>query len=190
VSTFPTQHTYATSELLTAANLNTHPNGISWLTAQRPLLEVTQLSATTSVPNTTWTAIKCDNVVSDSESGYSTSTGRYTFDQMGWYFLSGSINFAGNATGIRAMRWNTSYGVIIGLQCSPAAVVPPGTSNPALNTSLNMGTLIGAKSGDWVQMEGYQNSGGALSTALNYASNRAEASFFSILWVGGQTSSV
>lgn len=190
MSTFPAQHSYASAEALTAANLNTHPNGITWLTSSRPLLLAHQASATTSIPNTTWTAITYDTVDSDSESGFNSSTGRYTFNQMGWYFLSGSINFAGNATGIRAMHWNTSYGIIIGLECSPAAVVPPGTTNPALNTSLNMGTLIGAKSGDWVQMEGYQNSGGALSTATNFANNRAESSFFSITWVGGQTSSV
>ncbi|MFF2551813.1 hypothetical protein ACFVUS_12485 [Nocardia sp. NPDC058058] len=187
MSTFPTQHVYATSELLTAANLTNHANGISWLTSSRPLLLAHQASATTTLSNSTWTAITYDTTDSDSEGGFNAATGRYTFNQMGWYFLSGSVNYAGNATGVRAMRWRTNYATIIGLECSPAPTTPAGSP---LNCSLNMGTLIGAISGDWVQMEGWHNSGGSLSTATNYAANHGEASFFSIVWVGGQTSSV
>ncbi|MEU6582743.1 hypothetical protein [Nocardia sp. NPDC046763] len=170
----PTQHTYATAEVVTAANLNTHPQGITWQLRNKPQMLARQVSATTSIPNNAWTIVKMDTVDIDTETGYSTSTGKYTCKVAGWHYITANIVFAANSTGDRGVHIVTSFGNITGVELAPA-------SN--LNTGLNFAVMIRLNIGDTVWCEAIQTSGAALSTSTNYASGRAEASFLDIMYL-------
>lgn len=142
--------------------LNTMRDAINYLNLP-PLAELRQ-SGAQSVPNNTWTAITFDVEDWDSDvdgtGGHSTSsnTSRYTARYPGWYFVSGGVGFAVNTTGQRGCRWSVN-GVT---QTAGASL---WTASSAFESCIPArGKYLYLAISDYVELYGYQSSGGALNT--------------------------
>ncbi|WBP89544.1 hypothetical protein [Kitasatospora cathayae] len=115
-----------------------------------------------SLPNTTWTALTLDTQQLDSYGGHSlvSNTSRYVAPLTGWYTVSGVAGIANNPSGARGARINVNGSPVQG--CATflfaASGVDLGIPTPTRDIHLN--------TGDYVEVCGYQNSGGALNSAI------------------------
>lgn len=143
--------------------------------ANPPMAKV-RSTGTVSLTSATWTIITFNTEDWDTDTLHSTSTntGRMTATTAGVYHFQGAIRFGANATGSRgaALRKN---GTGSGL---------PTDSNPLIQAAATGPTIVPVTNdirlsvGDWVELIGYQSSGGALSTE-----NSEGASFLACRWV-------
>jgi hypothetical protein len=128
-----------------------------------------------SVNNSVTTPIPLTVTGVDSDSGHSnlTNNTRYTAQVSGWYMVSGTISWNTNTTGNRlsylAKNGRILYGSTVMVPATTAfTVVPTGTVLILLNAS------------DYVELWGYQSSGGALTTATGITS---QGTFLHAWWV-------
>lgn len=171
-------HTWAAGDYPTAAYFNQEiRDNVSFL-ANPPACRVTN-TAVQSVGNAAWTAMTFDTELFDTDSMHSTSsnTSRITATTAGLYLFTGAIAWTANATGQRgcAFRKNSS-----------------GTNNPtdsgSLYTAVTNTTatytpaamLIKLAAADYVELVGYQSSGGPLNTA----DQTLGFHYFAAVWVG------
>jgi hypothetical protein len=162
-----------TGGILTSSQLNQYRDAINF-TENPPILETRQ-SIVQSIPNATFTALLFDVNEKDSVNGHSTSvnTSRYTAVYAGWYVCSGAYAVALNATGNRGVRWAVNGTLLNG---SDGWVPGTGTSN---NTVVARTKRIFLNVGDYVELQAFQASGGALNTSVT-----GEAmSSMSVQWV-------
>jgi len=122
-------------------------------------------SVAQSIPNATWTAITLDTAQTDPYSGHSnvTNSSRYTCQSAapGWYTVCGVIAYSPNSTGFRTARLQINGTGISGM----TSYGPNnGTAEAIIITSVRD---IFLNIGDYVEVAGYQNSGGALNTAVS-----------------------
>ncbi len=129
----------------------------------RPLCRLRQ-SVAQSPANGTWTAISFDLEDIDDDpdgiGGHSTTTNttRYTARYPGWYRCGGATGWSSNATGARGARW-----AVNGSTVAASEIILPTVSGiscivPARNVEVYLAT------NDYVELLGYQGSGGALAT--------------------------
>lgn len=140
---------------------------------ERPPLAVLFQTVVQSVPNGTWGVLTFDSEVVDTYGGHSTSsnTSRYTCQYAGWYRVGGRAAFDINATGSRGARVHINGAYIRGAATLGAA----GNLNGIPYTE----HVLYLQVGDYVEIAGGQNSGGALSTAnVNEA-----ASYMYVEWI-------
>lgn len=143
---------------------------------------VCQLTAGTvqSLVNNAWTTLNFDTEVIDTDSQHSTvsNTSRVVIgNTLGWYRCSGVVTFTGSAAGAR-------YGAK--LQLNGAEV--NGTQNlfanysSSVNQTASLQTIFvqATLSTDFVELLGFQQSGGAMNTIVA-SSNR---SCFSVEYMG------
>lgn len=129
-------------------------------------------SAAISVPNDTWTALtfnserfdRFDNAASTYHST-TTNTARITVPAGlgGYYLIGGHAEFASNTTNRRGLRIVHSTG---------ATVIASDVQEAVGNVhSLSIVTLYAVAAAEYVTLEAYQNSGGALNVnvAFNYS---------------------
>lgn len=112
-----------------------------------------------SLANATWTSILLQTEVFDTHNGHSTTTNtsRYTAVVSGVYQVTGVVGFAANFTGTRGARIAKGG---IALQSGGVFVAAGrGAVTPTVFVALNIG--------EYVEVQGWQDSGGALSTAGN-----------------------
>lgn len=156
-------------------NTNIRDAGNFWLA--RPLAILRQTVAQ-SIPNAAWTDITMDTEDIDRDGGHSTvtNTARYTSPTAGYLMLSGGVSYAANATGYRGARFalnatQTNYSAVVLMTVTVAATV---TDVPAR-------TIIQPVNGttDYVTVQGVQNSGGALNTAVS----AGDQPYMTVLWV-------
>lgn len=125
-----------------------------------PLFVATQTVAQ-SLADSTWTSLTFTTEDVDTYDGHSTSsnTSRYTAQRAGWYTVCGVYAAAANSTGFRAVRLTVN-----GTHVAGTGVYLPnnGASNGAYSTPTRDVFLA---VNDYVEVQGWQNSGGALSTA-------------------------
>lgn len=135
-------------------------NGGTFLT--NPPLFVGTQSAVQSVANGTWAALTLDTTQVDTYAGHSnvTNNSRYTAQVAGWYTVCGVSCWTTNSTGSRTARITVNGVIVIGAGTLLAA----GTLNAAIATAPRSVFL---NAGDYVEVQGGQNSGGALSTAVS-----------------------
>lgn len=118
-----------------------------------------------SIANSAWTAITLDTEQLDDYDGHSTSvnTSRWTCPTgyAGWYTVCGVYAPFGNATGFRAARIQVNGSPILGAASyiPPAGAIDTGIVTPTRDIQLAVG--------DYVQLAGFQSSGGALNTAID-----------------------
>ncbi|WP_055590128.1 hypothetical protein [Peterkaempfera griseoplana] len=119
-------------------------------------------TSTQSIADSTWAALNLDTESFDSDAGHSTSsnTSRYTVQVAGTYLIIGSAGFTASATGVRAVRLlvngaNPITGTFVKTMAAAA-----GNSSGLVTTALSS-----FSAGDYVEVQGYQTSGGALSTS-------------------------
>lgn len=171
----PTSYTAATGNFLTASLWNAQVrDGVGYLMSPptfRAHSEVAQ-----SLGDNLWVTLNLETEEFDNYGGHSTSTntGRYTCQVAGTYMVSGIAAFVANATGPRGCRllkngvaYNGTFVKMSGF----------GTGSNALGTT----ALIPLAVGDYVEIQGFQNSGVALNTS---ATSGDVAPSLSCLWVG------
>lgn len=127
-----------------------------------------------SIPNSVWTSINFDVEDVDSDvdlaGGHSTSvnTSRYTARYPGWYLVSGGITWS--TAGFRPTRWAVNGVALIGTSIGDSS-----SQNVPARTH-----LVYLAAGHFVELQGFQNSGGALNTAADGADNE---STMTVKWV-------
>lgn len=175
MSTVPSFRTWVAGEIVTAAYMNTNVRDAGNFFVAVPIAELRQ-GTVQSVPNNAFTAISFDVSDIDTDNGHNnvTNNTRYVGKTPGWFQISGSVVFTTNGTGSRGALWAkngasaTSAGVLIAP--SGAALnswIPAKTKHIQLN-----GTT------DYIELQGYQSSGGALNTVVNN-----DTSGMSVRWV-------
>ncbi|MDX3126019.1 hypothetical protein [Streptomyces scabiei] len=131
-----------------------------------------------SIPDGAWTALTLDTEAYDSDGGHSTSTNtsRYTVQVPGVYLITGAAAFAGNATGNRAVRMAVNGIGVIGSFVKTLAAT--ATHSSAVATVAQVVCVAG----DYIEVFGYQNSGGALMTS---ATSTDVAPALGVQWIAG-----
>lgn len=140
-----------------------------------PCFTVYQNSATTSIPNSTWTTLGYDaQLVLSSHGGHSTSVNntRYTCPVDGVYELSGKVSFDNSTVGRRQTRWILNGSAI----AASELVLPPASGAPMMPVaSIRVRLVVG----DYVEMQTSQDSGGTRTTSAG----GTLASFMSGKWI-------
>ena len=118
---------------------------------------------TQSIANTSWTSLNLDVESFDNYNGHSnvTNNSRYTCQVPGWYTVHGVYAPNGNTTGFRAARIAKNGSPILG-----------HASYSGQPTSSGIGVITPVKDvqlavGDYVEIQGWQSSGGSLGTDID-----------------------
>jgi hypothetical protein len=119
-------------------------------------------ATTQSLNNTNWTSLSLDAESYDNYTGHSniTNNSRYTSQVSGWYTVSGVYAAVGNATGFRAVRIVKNGNQLLGFASYSGATTSSGTSIITPTNDL----LLAA--GDYVEVQGWQSTGGNLNTDI------------------------
>lgn len=162
MATVPATHTFSDGIALSSEQ-NAYVRDPLLFLFSRPAAELRQ-SVAQSIPNTTWTSITFDVEDLDSDpagtGGHSTSsnTSRYVALYAGWYRVGGGVEFAVNATGQRGAAWAVNGTLVSANRTFISATAAVGMGVPARTK------LVFLNVGDYVELQAYQNSGGALNT--------------------------
>lgn len=157
----PTTRTWTASEVVTAANMNLYLRDVDNFLLARPICQARQATLQ-SIANTTWTSYTCDAEDVDSSGMHSTSsnTSRLTAVYPGWYLAFGGLSWAVNATGQRGTRFavngtaSNGSGIFLSTTAATGAYYP------------DRGFLVYLNVSDYLEGQGWQNSGGNLNTAV------------------------
>lgn len=148
---------------ITAALYNATVKGLGDFTLGVPVFSGYQATAQ-SVATGTWTAFTIDTELVDTDGGHSTvtNTSRYTATVPGLYLAIGTSGWASNTTGFRRVRLTLNGVAILGAGAASDAFATSGVLGHCTSTFV---TLNGTT--DYVEVQGYQSSGGALNTNAN-----------------------
>jgi hypothetical protein len=161
MSTVPSLRTWVAGEVVTAAYMNGNiRDALNWLLSTRPLFSAVQ-SVAQSLANNTWTSITFTTEILDRDNGHSTSvnTSRYTGQTAGNYRVSGV------ATSVQATGQMLASIAKNGTRISGAATTAPTTGAVAGAIALAPNVFLNGTT-DYVELQGFQNSGGAVNTSL------------------------
>lgn len=155
----PTVPTWAPG-IVTTSQLNQVAAMLTFL-AKPPAAELRQTVAQ-SLTTSVWASVTFDVEDYDSANAHDTAvnSSRFTAVYPGWYLVAGQGGFVANATGIRATRWVVNGSVLnssdshIGAFATFAGDVPARTK------------LVYLAIGDYVELQVFQSSGGALNTGV------------------------
>lgn len=136
-------------------------NGLLFL-SEPPVLTATQATPQ-SIPAIAWTSLALDNTSADTYGMHSnvTNNSRATAQTPGWYLVCGSNNWTPAASGNRGIRLAKNGTAIVG---SGAFRLPTGVGNTDGMGSSSL--LVYLNTGDYVECQVWQNSGGPLSTVI------------------------
>ncbi|MFI8459020.1 hypothetical protein [Kitasatospora sp. NPDC085464] len=125
----------------------------------RPVFRGVQATAQ-SIPANTVTPLAIDTTIIDTYGGHSNAVNnsRYVVQMAGWYLVIGSLGTATSSSGARLARLHKNGSLI------PASQF--GIPNPSwdITTALQTLAIVQLAVGDYVEVAGYQASGGALTT--------------------------
>lgn len=156
---YTTPATWSVGESPTAAKMNTHiRDNIAYLHDSIPTTSLVT-SGATAIPNNTWTTIGFDAEIVDEGSQHDTATAnsRITFAANGRYLLIATASFV-SATNSVALG---ARFVVDGTTAFSQSLVPGCSQDyngPSITAIVNQGTS------NYVELQVYQNSGGALNT--------------------------
>lgn len=142
----------STLELMGAAN------NAFW--SNKPTATLYMSSAWTAATATTGLTAPWNASGTDNWSGHSSSTNntRYTIQVAGLYMMSAALCWQGNATGVRINELFKNGAMLPGSEMYLGA---SGTNNV---TVVNPPYFVQCAVGDYLEVNGYQNSGGNLQT--------------------------
>jgi hypothetical protein len=155
----PVPRTFTVAETETGSYLNSLRDALSFL-VNVPILTAGQ-SVAQSIPNNTWTSMTLDTTVVDSYGGHSnvTNNSRYTAQVAGWYLCCGTTGFVANATGFRQVRLAKN-----GAQVTFSVATLPTVSASVATVMVTPTLEIFLNVGDYLEVQGFQTSGGALNS--------------------------
>lgn len=154
--------TWVAGEPVTAGDLNEQgKNHIDFLTNGIPhaQAENRQLTGSAqSVDNNSWTDIHLDTILRDTESGFD-SNGAYTVQVSGWYYVMAGIVWQDNATNSRGIRFAVNgFPSVSGAQIK--------RSSAAVACGVNLTRMIPLVEGNVLTIQGWQDSGSALTVKI------------------------
>lgn len=156
---------------ISAARLGVLEEGILDV-SQAPAVRVFH-SANQSLTSATLTALAFDSERFDQAGGAAstqhdtvTNNSRLTCRYAGVYQISGTISFAFNATGVRLARIRVNGTTTV------ASIQVQAVTSGSNTTDIMISTLYSLAVNDYVELLGFQDSGGALNVAVsgNYSS--------------------
>lgn len=163
MATIPVPRTWVPNEFVTDTIMNGSTgirDALSFLLSP-PVCKVRQTvvqsltaSAYTSLTFTT------EDVDSDGIHSTVTNTSRLTIVTPGWYLLAGMVGFATSSVGRRGTRW-----ALNGAAMSATQQILPANATGGMNV-VAATTLVALIAGDFVELQGFQDSGGALNTII------------------------
>lgn len=161
--TVPAMATPVPSNFLTAALWVANVKALGDFTLGPPRFSGYQAAAQ-SVADNTWTSLAIDTEIIDSDAGHSTvtNTSRYTATVPGTYLVIGTTGWNSNTTGLRRARLALNGAPIIGTGSGASA---PATSG--VNGQIVASLVVMNGTTDYVEVQGNQTSGGALTTNPN-----------------------
>lgn len=132
----------------------------------QPPIAVLRQTGAQSLSTGAGTAITFDAEDIDTHGGHSTvtNTSRYTAQIAGWYQLSGGVSITGSATNRRACWWTKNGSDIAGSEATVSAGDDTGTLTVPARTILVLLAVA-----DYVELKGFQDSGGSLNTVVTSA---------------------
>lgn len=117
-------------------------------------------NSTTSTASGNYTNISFDTVVYDTGNFFSLSSpDKLTVGTAGQYYLNGQLSYASNGTGLRKTNIVLNDTSVIA-----SSIVTAVTSD---NTNLSAETVYTFSAGDFLRLQGYQNSGSTINIQLN-----------------------
>lgn len=144
------------------------------ITGSPPTCRVYNSASQNHTTSGAWQALTLDSNRFDPTGMHSTSTqtSRITIASPGVYLLTGCINFASNATGVRgiSMRMNGTTFIVSDFRAALSGSGP----------DLAVATIYKFAANDYVELLGWQNSGGTLAMPNNANYNPE----FSAMWQG------
>jgi hypothetical protein len=160
----PTPYQWQVADIGSASLLNAQLfNGLTYMLG--PPVFVGYQATVQSIPNSSWTALSLDATTTDPYGGHSNSTNnsRYTCQAgvAGYYTCCGVYASASNSSGFRAVTLQVNGTHVVGSSVySPNnGSVEVGVATPVKDVYLN--------AGDYIEVAGWQSSGGALNTILD-----------------------
>lgn len=168
----PSPRTFNVAEYETAAYLNSVRDALNFL-LNPPAATLVQITTATVLGTGAWTAIGMDSSTFDNYGGHSNTTNnsRYTIQAAGKYLVSGAVAYVGNGTGSRGTKAEKNGAVVQGPYSLHTA-----TTTRAMSESTS-GFIIPCVVGDYLELYGFQDTGGNLSTTIT----TDQASFFTII---------
>src|SRR6266498_3118145 len=129
-----------------------------------------------TIATSAFAALLFDVEIRDNDSVHSTvsNTSRITIVTAGWYEVSGTVGWAGNATGQRLSHWAVNGTGADRTEISANATLGTSTGYAACTTSLFLNV------GDHLELHIWQNTGGNLNTNVG-ATTRSRAA---ARWLG------
>ncbi len=165
---FTTPRTWVAGEITTAANLNTHlRDNVAWMATDSPACRAYKSTNFSHNSTGNWLAITLDSERFDNASFHSTSsnTARFTVPASagGKYLVGAAAAWDTDTTGER----------MIGMGLNGTATWAAVQSLPANGVicAIAVATVYPLAAADYVQMAGFQNSGGTrtVTSAGNYS---------------------
>lgn len=177
MATVPVTRTWVAGEVVTAAYMNNNITAVlGWLLSPA-ICQVRQIVAV-SIANggsgivMTYTA---EDVDSTGMHSTVSNTSRLTAVYPGWYSANATNAYASAAAGVRGGVWNVNGA---GMNGSNTFLTAPPTVAATITATLRP-VLLFLNVGDYIEVRGYQTSGGALNTAIS----AGEQSTASAVWV-------
>lgn len=158
----PTQRTWTTGDIVTAAMMNGNVRDAVNFLANVPLF-VGEQTIAQSVNSAAFTAITWDTNVIDTYSGHSTVTNpsRYTAQVAGTYRIHARDSFGASATGRRMGKIMKNGADLLGSQVE-VAVNPTASGLTTVWSEYEVACAVS----DYLEFFVYQSSGGALGTSV------------------------
>ena len=159
---------WADGDALNTTNVNAYLRDPVRFLLLKPICRIRHVTSI-NIPTGTWTDIlfTLEDVDTDPDGigmhSTAANTSRATARYPGWYGTGGAVSFAVNPTGLRGTRWCVNGTPISGSEI----VLPPATGSA---TTVPARTLdADLDDGDYLTLQGFQNSGASLATNVTSA---------------------
>lgn len=168
MTSLPNVPAKAVGDFTLAADWNNYvDNGFAWEDSGRPVIHITQASGSTQTLTTgVFTAITFTNETIDRRGQHSTSSNTsrvLATADLGTYAVFGQVAFAGDTTGDRRAKVITNGTTDL---LGNWGIYPSGAT---FGTASCFGIWVPAASTDYIELYGFQSSGGNLATAASGA---------------------
>lgn len=119
-------------------------------------------TAIQSIPNAVATPIVFTVADEDTAGGWSTTVlSRWTAPVSGRYRISGGVSFAAAAGGVRTVQFQ-----IVGVEVPGSGTLDVGSAAAGGNRLGSRTLSVFMNAGDYIEITGFQNTGGAINTAV------------------------